>query len=196
MTDFIKFDIYEDYLTQNTERAQAIGKFHQREQEALKAHAELKAEYTKLITDSVASGKDATKQLDALDAKINDAEKTFIRRQREHAAARVVTPTGIKRTEVIEAQREYAAKVDKAHVAPFIAKMAEARAIIDEACDAYKAAETEYAGYFDEIKEVYKVAHENGETQYRLSQVNPFSKTSVQREAIKIGDTLNGKGVK
>ncbi|MDW0110455.1 hypothetical protein [Sporosarcina aquimarina] len=194
MTNFIEFNTYEDYLTQNTERAQAVDKFRQRERDALQAHAELKAEYEKVIADSVASGKDATKQLDALDAKIAEAERVYIRRQQELAVAHAAKPTGLKTTDVIEAQREWAGKVDAEHVAPFLEKMQKARELIAEAVGEFNDAEREYGGYIEEIKHVYKTARANGDTRSLMYPVNPFNRTSVQQQADKIEDTLNGKG--
>lgn len=196
MTNFISYKTYEDYIAQGSDRAKAVGAFAQREAEALQAHSELKAEYEKLITESVASGKDATKELDALDGKIADAERVYIRRQREYIAARSVVPVGLSSVDVINGQQGYAKEISKTFVDPYIVKMQKAADLIIEASKEYREAQDEYSSYFGDIKEVHKAAHSSGQTNAFMSPIYPFDKTSVQREIYKLVDRLNAEGVK
>lgn len=193
MTNFIEFDVYEQYLAEGKLQAEAVGAFRAREQEANQVHAALRAEYQQKIEESVKTGKDATAELDALDAKIMEAERTLSRRKAEYAAARAAkggqTTTAI---DVINAYRsDYMPQVRQAVMEPFNKRMQKARALMLSAVVDLYQAEDDYSDIYEQVKAVSKAAHDSGETDVYYALSKPVNVSDLQQFIYKLVEEIN-----
>lgn len=197
MTNYIEFDVYNNYRAEGEQRAEAIGAFHTRLIEARQALAGLQAEYQQKIEDGVKTGKDVTAELDALDKKIADAERLVSRRNAEHTAA--YGARGQQKTtatDVINAYRQdYAPTVKKAVMEPVHERLQKARALILSAVVDLYQADQEYREIYEQVKEVSAAAHKSGETSVHFAIGKPFEVTDMQRYVYKLVDEMEAARV-
>ncbi|MDN4608644.1 hypothetical protein [Sporosarcina highlanderae] len=192
MTELIKFDVYEKYRAEGTQRAEAVGAFHEREQKARQELSALQAEYQQKIEDSVKTGKDATKALDALDAKIAEAERLVTRRTTEYEAAN--NAHGNQQTtemDVINAWlQDYAPKVKQSIMGPVNERLEMARALILSAVVDIYQANADYSDIHSEVAEVSRAAHSSGKTGFMYSLSKPIDVMEIQRFVSKFSDEI------
>lgn len=105
----MNFKILEKFKEQKQRKNKEHQELVRREMYALEELQALKAEYEKLIVDSLKEGKDSTKKLDELNEKIEKAKTAHERRQKERNLYSTISKEGdITSEDVIKAwQNEY-----------------------------------------------------------------------------------------
>ncbi|MFX3616189.1 MAG: hypothetical protein ACE3JK_01495 [Sporolactobacillus sp.] len=88
----MKFEALEKHIEEKRKTAETVAALVEKEQAALEAYHSKKHEYEQTLTESALSGKDATEELDQLDAEITQAKATYERRKKEREIVSLSRP--------------------------------------------------------------------------------------------------------
>jgi chromosome segregation ATPase len=164
----MRFEFLDEYLKQQTERAEELKKFVEREQKAKAELDALKHEYEETIANSVKSGAKAEDKLDELSSKIEEATKNLERRREERRIFSTlpksgITPDDVQQKFFNEYRQEYKEKVIK----PITDKLAKLKS------DYYRAV-FEYIDAIDRFKAEKRAVIDTIGTryQYKLGDVD------------------------
>lgn len=188
----IKFDLYEEYQAERKKSVESIGLFTKREQEAKEAHEKLVKEYEDLIKESVATGKDASKELDKLDDKIVKASRLYERRKEETSYAGTLGGITISRKEIIDAYySEFMPKVQESVLPSVDERLEQARNLILSAITDVKQAIRDYDPIATEIKELSENAHKAKETDAYYVISNPINDRVIRQYVSKLSEEID-----
>lgn len=98
----MKFDYIEQYESQQEQRQSDFDELVRRESSALEEVHALKAEYERVLKESLASRTDATTELDTLQDRIEAAQRTFERRREERNMYSSVVKPEISAQDVVD----------------------------------------------------------------------------------------------
>ncbi|ADC48956.1 hypothetical protein BpOF4_04460 [Alkalihalophilus pseudofirmus OF4] len=141
----MKFELLDQYTEERAARVRQSSEMSFRVKQAEEEVQGLKAEYEAKLRASLIDGKDITKELDALDEKIKEAEKAHARRRQEQTLFTQMKTTSITPDDIVEEWRsKYLPEFKAIKLAPAYEKMFEAKKQWVEAWAEYQAAIAEY----------------------------------------------------
>jgi hypothetical protein len=88
----MKFDLLEKHIEEKSKTEEVVNELIKREQAALELYHSKKHDYEQKLTESALAGKDASKELDQLDADISQAKSTYERRKNEREIVSMSRP--------------------------------------------------------------------------------------------------------
>lgn len=145
----MKFDYVSKFIDQKTEMQAGFEELVRREASALEEVHAFKAEYAKVIRESLAAGKDSTKELDVLQDKIDVAQKAFTRRQQERAMYHTVIKGKVTEQDVIDAwNTDYQPSFKQQRIDPALERLLVAKSEFVDAFLSY----TDLLAEFDDQK--------------------------------------------
>ncbi|SFS76279.1 hypothetical protein [Paenibacillus sp. 453mf] len=191
----MKFELIESYRRQSDEfNAKQEERARQRAS-ALETVQALRAEYAKVMRDSLVNGTDAGKQLDKLSDQIAEAERTFERKKREYEVAETmrmhtITPQQVQDSWNQEFTPQYRSEVFN----PAIEALLNAKLAYIEAYKSYRAVVKDFDDQKKDTYETLAPGRWPNPYQYKLNEIDFNLTTETDRYFIKRYDLndLNG----
>lgn len=183
----------EDYLAQQTERSRQRAS-------ALEEVQALKAEYEKLMRDSLVAGTDAGTELDELSNKTAAAERTYERKNREYQVASTLYNHTVTKEEVVAAwNTEFKAQFKAEKFDPAADKLLAAKLAYIDAYQEYKRVVGVYEDLKGDVLSTLAPSGDDGKYRYKLTDVDFQTTTETDTYFIKRDDLYhldNGEPVR
>lgn len=162
--EILNFDFLDEYKAQGTARAEATLRYQKATQVARSKVSELTTQYEQTFTKSIQDGKDATKELDAIQTEIDLARTAVERAEREERLARSSMPSElITSVDVVEKySKEYVPAVRERHIQSLEDRVKIGRDLIISALVDGKALQTDYDSVSEELKDMMHANHSSG----------------------------------
>jgi hypothetical protein len=183
----------EDYLAQQTERGCQRAS-------ALEEVQALKAEYEKLMRDSLVSGTDASTELDELSDKIAAAERIYERKNREYQVASTLYNHTVTKEDVVAAwNAEFKPQFKTEKFDPVASALLTAKLAYIDAFQAYREVVKEYADVKEDVLSTLAPSGDDGKYRYKLEEVDFQFTTETDTYFVKQEDLYylgNGESVR
>ncbi|TLS53392.1 hypothetical protein FE782_03730 [Paenibacillus antri] len=157
----MRFDFIDRLRDQKVKRQREHQELQRRVESATEELQALKAEYEKVLRDSFSERRDATKELDALQDKIEAAEKAYARRRQERDMYSSVIKREVTEQQVADAwNNEYVPRYKEELVDPALERLMKAKSeFVDALLDHYEIVnklDGERMGVIHELGEGYR----------------------------------------
>ncbi|UMR35895.1 hypothetical protein MJ749_25275 [Paenibacillus polymyxa] len=196
----MKFEKIEEYRKQSeVYTAQQTERGLQRASALEEAQA-LKAEYEKLMRDSLVGGTDAGTELDELSDKIAAAERIYERKNREYQVASTLYNHTVTKEDVVAAwNAEFKPQFKAEKFDPAASALLAAKLAYIDAFQAYREVVKEYADVKEDVLSTLVPSGDDGKYRYKLEEVDFQFTTETDTHFVKQTDLYylgNGEPVR
>lgn len=162
--EILNFDFLDEYKSQETVQAEARLEYQKATQAARAKVNELNAQYEEVFTSSLKGGKDATAELEAIQAQIDGAKVKVEMAERDERLARKAMQSGsITSVDVVaKYYKEYVPTVRAQHIPSLEDRVKIGRDLIISALEDGMTLQKEYDSDHDEIKDMMRANHSSG----------------------------------